>query len=126
MTTILIHSNPSHLLRLLKVYPDTFQITGTFKECAPGLEAIGKALPDMVFISLDMPEMPCTELLGRLAGFGMELVAVSQWATFAHEATQFGAIGFLTEPIGPSDIVEILPKLEGIMLEKRQPRTRHA
>lgn len=126
MSTILIHPDPGPLRTLLASAGERLQVAGEFSDSPAALAAAGQLRPDVVFASMEMADVPSVDLLAQLTGLGIEVVAVSQWGTFAYEAIRCGAIGFLTEPIRAADLDELLPRLKNRLHERRILRAARA
>ncbi len=126
MSTILLHPDPAPIRTFLSSAGERLQVVGEFSDSPAALAAAAELRPDVVFASMEMTDAPGADLLGQLAGLGVEVVAMSQWGTFAYEAIRGGAIGFLTEPVRAADLIELIPRLEKRIHEKRILRAAQA
>lgn len=120
MSTQIIHPNPAPLRQLVEVNaPEDFRVLGESVSATAGLAAAAASPPEVVFVSFDLADAAGRDLIEHLVAGGSEVVAVSEWATFAYDALRAGAVGFLLEPVRVVDFLEVLPRLRARVLEKK-------
>lgn len=67
--TLIIDDEPparERLLKLLKNFPDTFQVVALAEDAIDAQEKIEVLKPDLIFLDIEMPEVSGFELLKRL------------------------------------------------------------
>ena len=145
MTALIVDDEPiaRKVLREDLVALGEVEVIGEADNGSSGLAMILSLKPDIVFLDLQMPEMPGLEVVRRI-NHGSHLPAViiiTAYDQYAIQALDAGALDYLLKPIGPDrlraaldrvrrfvgdqlEIAERLVKLQEIQLGHQPPRSR--
>ena len=113
-TTILIDDEKlalSRLERLLKKYPETFEIIGAALNGKQGLEMVESLEPDLIFLDIEMPAMNGFEMLSKLKYQPMVVFATA-FEEYAIKAFEENSIDYLLKPIENSRLEKTIEKLQ--------------
>lgn len=106
----------SHVCMILNKKCPQYEIMGTALNGAEALEAIRKEKPDIVISDVRMPVMDGIQLVSRVKEEYPEILSiiVSGYSEFeyAKGALQSGVCDYLLKPLAPSDMKNLLDKLE--------------
>lgn len=102
------------ILRILieKYYNDRIEIIGEADDVDPGIKAIEKLQPDVIFLDIQMKTGTGFDILMKLKKIPFEVIFITAHNQFALEAFKFSAFGYLLKPIKRADLNDIIVKLE--------------
>jgi two-component system LytT family response regulator len=106
----------AELARLLAVHPE-IEIAGEARSGEEALELIGKLVPDLIFLDIQMPGMTGFELLERLDDVP-QVIFTTAYDQYAIHAFEVSALDYLLKPIAPNRLAAALAKL--------RPRPEHS
>jgi len=87
-------------------------VVGEADDVTSGLAAIKKHKPDLVFLDIRMPGGTGFDLLEQVGQTDFEIIFVTAYDEYAIKAFQLSAFGYLLKPITPSDLQEVISRLE--------------
>jgi two-component system LytT family response regulator len=107
-------------LRLLLSAEPDFELIA---ECAHGEEAVAaitRALPDLVFLDVQMPGMDGFDVLRRVGPASIPaLVFVTAYDRYALRAFEIHALEYLLKPFSDERFAEVLARVRGRLRERR-------
>ncbi|MDX2360729.1 MAG: LytTR family DNA-binding domain-containing protein [Crocinitomicaceae bacterium] len=110
------------LLRNLleKKFGKQIKILAEAEDVEPGIEAIEKHKPDLVFLDIQMKKGTGFDLLNKLGTVDFEVIFITAYDQYAVDAFKFSAFGYLLKPIKTKDLAEVISKLEVHMAESNR------
>lgn len=103
-------------LRHLLADVDWVECIGEAADGASALEAIDRLRPELVFLDIQMPGLPGTEVVRRLAHRPL-IVFTTAYAEHAIAAFELGALDYLLKPFGPERFGAALERLRAALGE---------
>lgn len=91
--------------------------------CASANEAknaINKINPDLVFLDIAMPDKTGIDLLRELPELNFEIIFVTGFNSFAIEAIQLSAIGYVLKPIQNELLIEAVDHASERIMQKKE------
>ncbi len=102
-----------HLLQLqLQQHCPQVQIAGTYTSSVKALKGIEDAIPDLLFLDVEMPVMNGFELLEKLQPIHFNIAFVTAYNQFALRAFKFNALDFLVKPVDTQELINTVAKAE--------------
>jgi len=109
ITAILVDDEPKALKSiqvLLERYCPNIDVIGTCNSANEAYRLITQSDPQIVFLDIAMPKESGFDLLKRLPNLNFEIIFVTAFDTYAIDAFQFSAIGYLVKPIESSELIK--------------------
>ncbi len=97
------------LRRLLEGHPEV-EIVGEARDVPEALDLIGKLLPDLIFLDIQMPGMSGFDLLERLEDVP-QVIFTTAYNAYAIQAFEVNALDYLLKPIAPARLAVALAKV---------------
>ena len=97
------------LRRLLEAHPEV-EIVGEARDVPEALDLIGKLLPDLIFLDIQMPGMSGFDLLERLEDVP-QVIFTTAYDAYAIQAFEVNALDYLLKPIAPARLAAALAKV---------------
>jgi two-component system LytT family response regulator len=112
-TLIIDDEKQSHeaLARLLAPSQGDVEIVGNAYCVAEGLKLAHQCQPELVFLDVEMPDGTGFELLERMGNPAFHVVFITAYNKYAETAFRFGALDFLTKPLGAELLNETLDRV---------------
>lgn len=110
MKTIVVHTQAREMAAHLQQIRGGIEITGAYENGEQGIEAICAQLPDLAVLDIDLAGIGALSGLRQHEHPFVEFVLLSEWATFAYEAFQFGATDFLLKPAQNTELLQALDR----------------
>ena len=130
-SVIVIDDEPTalnHICTIIRLKCPEFEILATAENGQEGLEKVCKYQPDVVITDIKMPIMTGVEMVQRLCQMKSETYAIIisgyQEFEYAKSALKAGVVDYLLKPIIPSDIKEVLEKIQ-VMLQNKAYKNRN-
>jgi len=103
-------------LRAMLTAFDWVEVVGEASDGEAAVEAIGRLRPELVFLDVQMPGLPGTEVLRRIERqpFVIFTTAFSQHAVSAFE---LGAVDYLLKPFGPARLSAAMERIRAAIGE---------
>ncbi|MBK8965740.1 MAG: response regulator [Lewinellaceae bacterium] len=111
MKAIIIDTQPARLEALLLRLNVDITVFGSYADGDAGIAAIQQELPDLAFVNIDLTGIAALDTIERTDQSVIELIFISEWATFAFEAFQVGASDFLLKPLQERDVRRTLDRV---------------
>jgi two-component system LytT family response regulator len=121
MKILLIDAFAAILVETLQKVAPNVEIVGIYIQGKPGLEAALSLRPDAVFLNLDLPDTSGLGILEHLTAIPVEVIASSEWGTFASDAQRMGAAAYLIQPIDERELKASIKTVEA-RIERNRPR----
>ncbi len=124
--TVVIIDDEKDAVNALKVVIEEFAASslsciGVAHAASEGLQLIKKLQPDVVFLDIQMPHMTGIELAESFdEQRDFEVVFLTAYNNYAHEAFKTGAFHYLLKPIHIPTFLEVVKKLEERKEDKRK------
>jgi two-component system LytT family response regulator len=115
---VLIDDEPllvKNLEGLLKKYCPQVEVTGSANSLSAGKELIEAALPDLVFLDIEMPYGSGFDLLKSFESPTFEVIFVTAFDHYAVKAFKQSAIGYILKPIDIDELKAATHKAESII-----------
>lgn len=96
---------------LLKEYCPDVQIIEKCRSGKEGLLSVKKAIPDLVFLDIEMPGMNGFEMLEQLTGISFAIIFTTSYDQYAIKAIRFSALDYLLKPIDPNELISAVRKV---------------
>lgn len=84
-----------------------------------GIIAIKEHQPDVIFLDVDMPRMNGFGMLEIVDDINFEIIFVSGYNQYAHEAFKFSAVHYLSKPVDEDDLKEAIDRVHEIIKNKK-------
>ncbi|HFB99184.1 MAG TPA: response regulator transcription factor [Phaeodactylibacter sp.] len=84
-----------------------------------GIIAIKAHEPDVIFLDVDMPRMNGFGMLELLEDIDFEIIFVSGYNQYAHEAFKFSAVHYLSKPVDEDDLKEAVSRVQDLIKSKK-------
>jgi two-component system, LytTR family, response regulator len=111
--TILIDDEPKALAilknKIERLCP-ALTIVGESQDPHQAIELIEKQAPSLVFLDIAMPKMSGFDLLKKLPKPNFEIIFATAFDTYAIDAINHCAIGYLVKPIDNEDLIKAVSK----------------
>lgn len=95
----------------LNEHSHQLQVLATFTEPAKALVAIKELKPDVIFLDIEMPVMDGITLARQATGYYYEVVFVTGFDKYMHDAIRVHAFDFLKKPIKELEIKNVVESL---------------
>lgn len=116
MITAIIVEDEMHsreaLKNLLNDYCPDVRLLGTATGVVEGSLLLGKTLPDLVFLDIEMDDGTGFDLLKAAGRLSFEVIFTTAHSHYALKAIKFSAIDFLMKPIDIDELVAAIGKVE--------------
>src|SRR4029079_1076302 len=96
--------------KLAKLWPD-LKVLASVGDGASALEALEDQGPDFMFLDIQMPEMPGTEVARHVAG-RCHVVFVTAYDQYAIQAFETGAVDYLLKPATDERLAVTIERLK--------------
>ena len=115
MKITIVKSHSTNLISTLKrIYPQMKRINA-FADGNSGFRAIQSDIPDIAIVDMDVAGLvPLKEMNNTLGIAASKYLLLSEWETFAYEARQFGASGFLAKPFSEESLLREVERIVGM------------
>lgn len=124
MTTAIIIDDETHareiLKEKLKALCPTIEIIGFCKNAEEGKTMIVQLKPNLVFLDIIMPEQSGFDLLKSIPQIDFEIIFVTAFDSYAINAIQFCAIGYVLKPIRDSELIQAVFNAEKKIRSKKE------
>lgn len=123
MFTVMIVEDEVHILKyMLKKLSSfgEFEVIGAFTTPEEALDAFSRVQPDVVFLDVELPRMNGIELAGKLLDWKSDLriIFTTAYGQYALDAFGVEAMDYLMKPVGDSDIIRVIKRLNKGVQEK--------
>ncbi|WOD45123.1 LytR/AlgR family response regulator transcription factor [Hwangdonia lutea] len=111
--TIIIDDEPparERLLKLLKNFPDTFQVIALAEDAIDAQEKIEVLKPDLIFLDIEMPEVSGFDLLKRLKTIPI-VIFCTAYDQYSLKAFDTNSIEYLLKPVSLERLQQSVNKL---------------
>lgn len=100
---------------MLAAYPD-IAVVGTYYNGVDALQAIVRTPPDLLFLDVKMPGLDGIELGRKLTGLPRPplVIFVTAYDDFALDAFDTFAVGYVTKPLQPAAVDEVIRKVRSL------------
>ncbi len=124
ISAIIIDDEPD-AINLLEMYLRRFpsvQVVGTESNAPQGLELAKTALPELIFLDIDMPDLNGLALAGKLQSESQysEIVFTTAHQHYAYDALNIEPLDFLTKPFCVADLEAVIRKFYEKAEKKKQ------
>lgn len=124
MTTAILIDDELHAREMLKekitsLCPN-IQIIGHCENAEEGRQMINGLKPNLVFLDIIMPEESGFDLLKSLPRVDFEIIFVTAYDSYAINAIQFCAIGYVLKPIRDSELIQAVFNAEKKIRSKKE------
>lgn len=112
--TIIIDDEPparERLLKLLKNFPETFQVIALAEDAVDAQEKIEVLKPDLIFLDIEMPEISGFELLKRLKTIPI-VIFCTAYDQYSLQAFDTNSIDYLLKPVSLERLQQSVNKLK--------------
>ncbi|MFD1161221.1 MULTISPECIES: LytR/AlgR family response regulator transcription factor [Hwangdonia] len=112
--TIIIDDEPparERLLKLLKSFPDTFQVIALAEDAIDAQEKIEVLKPDLIFLDIEMPEVSGFDLLKRLKTIPI-VIFCTAYDQYSLKAFDTNSIDYLLKPVSLERLQQSVNKLK--------------
>ena len=82
-----------------------------------GIEKIARLQPDLIFLDIEMPWMNGFEMLQKIEKINFNVIFVTAYDSYAIEAFNFSAAGYLLKPIQKEDLIAAVERLESKVMQ---------
>ncbi len=113
-TTLLIDDEPparKRLTRLLKKYPEVFDIIGEAENGSQAQEKITELKPDLIFLDIEMPGLTGFQLLEKLEVVPF-VIFCTAYDEYALKAFETSSIDYLLKPVLEERLEKTIEKLQ--------------
>ncbi len=126
ISAIIIDDEPN-AINLLEMYLRRFpsvKVVGTESDALQGLELAKTALPELIFLDIDMPDLNGLALAGKLQSESQysEIVFTTAHQHYAYDALNIEPLDFLTKPFCVTDLETVIRKFYEKAEKKKQER----
>lgn len=105
--------------KLEEQYSDKIEILDTANSSKEAIAAINKHQPDILFLDISMPGGDGFDLLRKLPTFNFVVIFVTAFDSYAIEAFEFSAVGYVLKPIRDIDLEKAIENAEKKIQAKR-------
>lgn len=126
--TALIIEDDEDAISLLEIYLQAFneiEIIDKITNPQKGLKALKKAVPNIVFLDIDMPELNGLEIAQSIKNQRLrtEIVFTTAYNDYAFNALNVEPLDYLIKPFGPEEIISVInhykSKTKRVELERK-------
>lgn len=103
---------------MIKKHKNIVEIIDSCSTPSEGIESIGKHLPDLVFLDIEMPRMSGFEMLKKLSPVHFEVIFTTAYNKYAIDAIKISALDYLLKPIEAEELAIALRKCQKSILNK--------
>ncbi len=96
----------------LEKYCPSINVVKVFNSSKAALSYIKSNSIDLLFLDIEMPEMNGFELLNRISNLNFDIIFTTAYDEFAVKAFKASAIDYLLKPIGKTDLIDAVQKVE--------------
>jgi len=96
------------------------EIVGVASSVREAVEVINQTQPDVVFLDVEMPELPGYELIQFFEEVEFDIVFVTAYDQYAIKAFEINAIDYLLKPINRGKLDQTLEKVTDTIKLKQQ------
>lgn len=100
------------LQKLVSPLKDTINVVAAYKTVDDALEGIGKNLPDLVFLDVQIHDKTGFDFLKQLKTVPFEVIFTTAHEQYAVRAFKFSAVDYLLKPIDKDDFQYAIEKLK--------------
>ena len=93
-------------------FANRIEVIAESEDVEPGIRAIEKHKPDLVFLDIQMRKGTGFDLLGQINNVYFEVIFITAYNQYAVDAFKFSAFGYLLKPIKTNELSEVINKLE--------------
>ncbi len=104
----------------LTTYCTGINILGTANSAQEAFEIILKDNPDLIFLDIAMPRESGFDLLKRLPHLNFEIIFVTGFDSYAIDAIDFCAIGYVLKPIQNDDLIKAVENARQRIVQKKE------
>ena len=108
----------------LKMFPH-FSVEGNSKNAASGRKLIFKAMPDLLFLDVELPDMQGSELLNLIRNeitWNMQIIFYTAYNKYMLDAIRGAAFDYLLKPIDKTELSKMLKRfVEKAEEQRMQP-----
>jgi len=121
MKAFLVDDEPLAVTRLRRLLEadGRVEVVGASSDPRRALEDLRRALPDVLFLDIEMPGMSGFDLLEQLGAPHLLVVFTTAYDQYALDAFKVHSIDYLLKPVEPEQLTRALGKLERIMQRER-------
>lgn len=112
----------------LKTVAEDIEIAGTWYHPEKAIAGIRKMKPDAVFLDIEMPGMNGFQLLEKLDVFDFEVIFITAYNEYMHNALHISALDYLLKPVDPEELKNVVARLrkrvllhQNALCKKEQP-----
>ena len=118
VTTYLVDDEPVARsgLRAMLASHDWIEVVGEAADGESAVTGIDALRPELVFLDVQMPELPGTEVLRRLKRQPL-VIFTTAFSEHAVTAFELGAVDYLVKPFGPSRLAGALERIRSALRE---------
>ena len=93
-------------------------VIGETQSPVEALQLIEKLQPELLFLDIAMPQMSGFDMLAQIENPAFEIIFITAFDSYAIEAIQHCAIGYLVKPVANDDLAEAVSKAENNIRDK--------
>lgn len=101
--------NRAYLRTLLQAHPDV-EVSAEAASAQQAVGLIPSAVPDLLFLDVEMPGGSGFDLLRELGNWPFEVVFTTGFQRYAIQAIRFSALDYLLKPVQPDELADALAR----------------
>lgn len=105
------------LKNMLAFYCRDVEVVAMANDMETGIQAIRTALPDLIFLDIQMPDGSGFDLLQKLKPVHFRVVFVTAHDHYAIKAIKLSALDYILKPVNPEELMSAVSKAEKLDLE---------
>jgi two-component system LytT family response regulator len=109
------------IFNYLGEYCPDVEVISQASSVSSGLAAIRKALPDLVFLDIEMPDGNGFDLLRMFEKIDFKIIFVTAYSEYAMRAFRFSALDYLLKPVKIDELVEAVARVRSANLTGISP-----
>lgn len=120
---ILVDDEPNNLENLqflLQEHCPALEFVGAARSVQEGLQLIREAVPDLIFLDIQMPDETGFDLLRSIDKPAFEVIFVTAYDQYGIQAIKFSALDYLLKPVAITELKQAVDKATEKIKSKQQ------
>ena len=121
---VIVEDEPNNLkllVKLLDLYCDEVEVTGTAQSIKEGLSVLNKQHPDILFLDIELPDGKGFDLLHQVPHRNFEVIFTTGYDEHAIKAIKYAAFDYLLKPLSIESLQNVVRKYKEERADSKTP-----